>query len=83
MVKMRSKLFDILPTILQQRIMIIDGAMGTMIQREHLEEQHFRIGQNGDDQYQLSNHVKSLKGNNDILVLTQPQIIYNIHKVGS
>lgn len=57
---------------LEERILVIDGAMGTMIQRHKLEEEHFR-GQ------EFVNHKVSLKGNNDILTLTQPQIIYDIH----
>ncbi|XP_051523828.1 methionine synthase isoform X2 [Myxocyprinus asiaticus] len=47
--------------------------MGTMIQQRHLEEEHFR-GQ------EFKDHPKSLKGNNDILSITQPDVIYSIHK---
>jgi 5-methyltetrahydrofolate--homocysteine methyltransferase len=61
-----------LPAILRQRIAIIDGAMGTMIQRHHLVEADFR-----DER--LRNHPKDLKGNNDLLVLTQPGVIGEIH----
>lgn len=60
--------------ILQQRIMILDGGMGTMIQQHKLEEADFR----GDE---FKNHPLPLKGNNDLLSLTQPDIIYKIHKV--
>lgn len=63
----------ILRELLSQRILVIDGAMGTMIQRYKLNEEQFR----GED---FKDHSKDLKGNNDILVITQPQIIYEIHK---
>lgn len=48
--------------------------MGTMIQRHRLEEEDFRNAE-------LADHQKNLKGNNDLLSITQPTIIYNIHKV--
>uniref|UniRef100_A0A8R1IS22 Hcy-binding domain-containing protein n=1 Tax=Caenorhabditis japonica TaxID=281687 RepID=A0A8R1IS22_CAEJA len=54
--------------------MIIDGAMGTMIQREFMEEEDFR----GEI---LKDHDKPLKGNNDLLSVTRPDIIYKIHKL--
>ena len=56
-----------------QRILIIDGAMGTMIQRHKLGEADYR-----DNRF--ANHHKDVKGNNDLLVLTQPQIIADIHE---
>ena len=59
--------------ILKERIMIIDGAMGTMIQKYKLSEEDYR----GD---RFANWEHSLKGNNDLLVITQPEIIYTIHK---
>lgn len=59
--------------ILEQRIMIIDGAMGTMIQRHKLEEADYR----GE---QFKNWHKDVKGNNDLLSITQPDIIIGIHK---
>jgi len=59
--------------ILNQRIMIIDGAMGTMIQTYKLDEAGYR----GE---QFKNHPSDLKGNNDLLSITQPQIILEIHK---
>jgi 5-methyltetrahydrofolate--homocysteine methyltransferase len=61
-----------LPDLLAQRILILDGAMGTMIQRHRLSEADFR----GD---RLASHPKDLKGNNDLLVLTQPALIRSIH----
>jgi 5-methyltetrahydrofolate--homocysteine methyltransferase len=62
-----------LPGILQQRIVILDGAMGTMIQREKLTEADFRGAR-------LAEHPKDLKGNNDLLVLTRPDVIERIHE---
>jgi 5-methyltetrahydrofolate--homocysteine methyltransferase len=58
---------------LAKRILIIDGAMGTMIQRYKLEEEDYRGAR-------FANWAHDLKGNNDLLVLTQPQIILSIHK---
>jgi 5-methyltetrahydrofolate--homocysteine methyltransferase len=55
-----------------KRILIIDGAMGTMIQRHKLNEEHYR----GE---RFADHSKDVKGNNDLLVLTQPQVIEEIH----
>lgn len=60
--------------ILQERILVLDGAMGTMIQRHKLEEEHFRTNW-------FEDHPSSLKGNNDLLSLTQPEIIKEIHAV--
>lgn len=68
-----KNIFSILDEILQQRIMIIDGAMGTMIQRYKLSEADFR----GEE---FKDWKKDLKGNNDILCLTRPDIVYAIHK---
>jgi 5-methyltetrahydrofolate--homocysteine methyltransferase len=61
-----------LPALLAQRIVIIDGAMGTMIQRHRLGEADFR----GD---RFRDHPKDLKGNNDLLVLTRPDVVRDIH----
>src|SRR5271169_3396001 len=58
---------------LAQRLVILDGAMGTMIQRHRLSEEQFR----GARFAQWQNDVR---GNNDLLVLTQPQIIADIHR---
>ena len=62
-----------LETLLLQRILILDGAMGTMIQRHNLQEDDFR----GDRFTDWSIH---LKGNHDLLSLTRPDIIRNIHQ---
>lgn len=59
--------------ILKQRILVLDGAMGTMIQRYALEEEDFR----GE---RFRNHTHSLKGNNDLLSITRPDVIREIHK---
>jgi 5-methyltetrahydrofolate--homocysteine methyltransferase len=61
-----------LQQLIQERVLILDGAMGTMIQRVPLTEQDFR-----GDLYRT--HEKSLKGCNDLLNLTQPQVIRGIH----
>ncbi|WP_166167548.1 methionine synthase [Acinetobacter sp. SA01] len=62
-----------LKELLAQRILIIDGAMGTMIQRHKLEEADYR----GE---RFADWASDLKGNNDLLVLTQPHIIQSIHE---
>jgi 5-methyltetrahydrofolate--homocysteine methyltransferase len=59
--------------ILKERILVLDGAMGTMIQRYPLQEEDFRKGW-------FENHDQSLKGNNDLLSLTRPDIIKAIHR---
>ncbi|HEY4286938.1 MAG TPA: homocysteine S-methyltransferase family protein [Puia sp.] len=58
---------------LKKRILIIDGAMGTMIQRHKLEEKDYR----GE---RFKDWPSDVKGNNDLLVLTQPHIIEGIHR---
>lgn len=58
--------------ILKQRIMVLDGAMGTMIQRYKLEEKDFR-------NEELKDHPCPLKGNNDLLSITRPDVIREIH----
>ncbi|MEI7841555.1 MAG: methionine synthase [Gallionellaceae bacterium] len=58
--------------LLQQRILILDGAMGTMIQRYKLTEQDYR----GE---RFANWHRDLKGNNDLLVITKPEVIKTIH----
>jgi 5-methyltetrahydrofolate--homocysteine methyltransferase len=62
-----------LKQLIEQRIVFFDGAMGTMIQRAGLEEADFR----GD---RFRDHPGSLQGNNDLLVLTRPDVIRGIHE---
>ncbi len=64
---------DKLKNILRERIFVLDGAMGTMIQRHKLTESDYRGERFKDFPYDL-------KGNNDLLSLTQPEIILNIHR---
>ena len=58
---------------LEKRVLVIDGAMGSMIQQYKLEEKDFRGKRFAD-------WPKDLQGNNDLLSITQPQIIKTIHK---
>ena len=64
---------DALTATLRQRIMVIDGAMGTAIQRDRPDEDGYR----GD---RFAEWPTALQGNNDLLTLTQPQIIAGIHR---
>ncbi|WP_076790694.1 methionine synthase [Chlorobium sp. KB01] len=59
-------------TLLEKRILVLDGAMGTMIQRHKLQEEDYRGSR-------FATHSHPLMGNNDILVLTRPDIIYALH----
>ncbi len=59
---------------LEKRILIIDGAMGTMIQRHKLQETDYR----GE---QFKNWHTDIKGNNDVLSITKPEVIIGIHKL--
>ena len=68
-----TKISARLEALSKKRIVFLDGAMGTMIQRENLEEEDFR----GD---LFSDHPVDLKGNNDLLSLTRPDVIYEIHR---
>ncbi|MEO7623460.1 MAG: homocysteine S-methyltransferase family protein, partial [Gallionella sp.] len=76
--------------LIQQRILILDGAMGTMIQQFHLTEEHYRgitlygeypkgFADNNDARRIFADHPVDVKGNNDLLLLTQPHIIRGIH----
>lgn len=58
--------------IIRQRILVLDGAMGTMIQRQKLQEADYR----GE---KFRDHSKPQKGNNDILSITKPEVILDIH----
>jgi 5-methyltetrahydrofolate--homocysteine methyltransferase len=74
--------FEQLTQLLQKRILIIDGAMGTMIQQHSLEESDFRGEHSPNLEYHslLCNHHHDIRGNNDVLVLSQPDIILDIHR---
>jgi 5-methyltetrahydrofolate--homocysteine methyltransferase len=69
----QQQFFMKIEELLQQRILIIDGAMGTMIQRYKLSEADYR----GE---RFKDWASDIKGNNDLLSLTQPHIIKEIHK---
>jgi 5-methyltetrahydrofolate--homocysteine methyltransferase len=62
-----------LQNILKERILVLDGAMGTLIQSQNLSEEDFR----GE---RFKDHLVSLKGNNDLLSITQPEIIKDFHR---
>jgi 5-methyltetrahydrofolate--homocysteine methyltransferase len=68
-----SERASLLLDALERRILIIDGAMGTMIQRYGLDEAAYRGSE-------FASHPRDLKGNNDLLCLTQPHIIEEIHE---
>ena len=57
---------------LQKNILVLDGAMGTMIQKHNLKEEDYR----GE---RFKNHPCALKGNNELLSITHPEIIKKIH----
>ncbi|CAJ1017182.1 Homocysteine S-methyltransferase/Pterin binding enzyme/B12 binding domain/Vitamin B12 dependent methionine synthase, activation domain containing protein, putative [Leishmania lindenbergi] len=68
----RSPAFEELEELFQKRILILDGGMGTMLQRYKLEEADFR----GEE---FKNATKDVKGNNDLLCLTQPVKVWDVH----
>ncbi|MCG3200975.1 MAG: Methionine synthase [Gammaproteobacteria bacterium] len=72
-----------LPSLLEERILILDGAMGTVIQRYRLDEEDYR-GTHGEKSHAcpacgLHDHPHALKGDNELLVLTRPEVIEEIH----
>jgi 5-methyltetrahydrofolate--homocysteine methyltransferase len=69
---MRQNRTELLLQAVNSRVLILDGAMGTMIQRYTLTEDDFRTPE-------LKDHPKALKGNNDLLSLSRPDIIRAIH----
>ncbi len=69
----RDQRIDALHASLERRILLLDGAMGTMIQREGLGEDDYRGGRFRDWE-------RDLKGNNDLLSITQPDLIRGIHR---
>jgi 5-methyltetrahydrofolate--homocysteine methyltransferase len=70
--------------LIRQRILILDGAMGTMIQRHKLSEAHYRgielFGYYNGTRKTFADHPVDVKGNNDLLLLTQPHVIADIHR---
>jgi 5-methyltetrahydrofolate--homocysteine methyltransferase len=64
---------NILQDILQKRILVLDGAMGTMIQRYNLTDKDYR----GE---QFKDFPHEVKGNNDMLSMTRPDVILDIHR---
>jgi 5-methyltetrahydrofolate--homocysteine methyltransferase len=71
--RQRDERIKRLSALAKERILIIDGAMGTMIQRHKLDEAGYRGAR-------FKDWHRDVKGNNDLLVLTQPQIIQDIHE---
>jgi 5-methyltetrahydrofolate--homocysteine methyltransferase len=71
-VKNKKHKSELIHKLLKEKILILDGAMGTMIQSYNLSEAQFRSSR-------FRNHPINLKGNNDVLSLTQPEIIQQIH----
>src|SRR5271170_1015348 len=69
----RRNRIERLKKLLDERIVFLDGAMGTMIQQHRLDERGYR----GE---RFRNHGRDLKGNNDILTLTHPDIVGGIHR---
>src|SRR5215210_7398297 len=67
-----SPVFERLRSLLARRILVLDGAMGTMSQRHKLTEADFRGTRFAD-------HPRDLRGDSDVLILTQPEIISGIH----
>ncbi|HEX5805771.1 MAG TPA: homocysteine S-methyltransferase family protein [Macromonas sp.] len=71
-----------LPSLLDQRIVVLDGAMGTMIQRFKLGEEQYRgagYAGSGEMSARFAAHPRDLKGNNELLSLTRPDVISDIH----
>ena len=64
-----------LSALLDRRILVLDGAMGTMIQQRRLSETDFR----GPPACGLAGHAHDLKGDNDLLSITQPDVVRAIH----
>ena len=68
-----QKIKDYITKNMQERIMVIDGAMGTALQEFNLQESDYRLGH-------FERHEESLKGNHDLLSLTRPEIVRSIHR---
>ena len=70
---MPTDTFDYLREALSERILVLDGAMGTALQQYKLQEEDFR----GTE---FKDHEKSLKGNNDLLSLTRPDVVQGVYE---
>ena len=70
---LHPRTLELLDQVLAKRVLVLDGAMGTMIQRRKLQEADFRGAR-------FASHPTDLKGNSDILVLTRPDVIGAIHR---
>ena len=68
----RATRMERLPALLRERILVLDGAMGTMVQRYQLSEADFR----GE---RFADHPKDLRGDTDLLCLTKPDVVREIH----
>src|SRR5215213_6851849 len=68
----RTSTLSALTEALASRILVLDGAMGTMIQRHQLTEADFRG-------VRFKDHSQDLRGNNDLLILTRPDVVSEIH----
>src|SRR5688572_28555355 len=69
----RESRLDLLPRLLRERILVLDGAMGTLLQRYRFTEADFR----GE---RFVDHPKDLRGNSDLLCLTQPDAVRAAHR---
>jgi 5-methyltetrahydrofolate--homocysteine methyltransferase len=79
-----SRIRHPIENLLAQRILILDGAMGTMIQRHKLTEAHYRgtelYGEYSGERRSFADHPVDVKGCNDLLLLTQPHVVGGIHR---
>ena len=74
-------LLETLTLLLSQRILVLDGAMGTMIQQYRLSEEQYRGFGGAPGMWErFRAHGHDVKGNNELLTLTQPQVIREIHE---
>ena len=78
-VRTRAERLALLEPLLARRILVLDGAMGTMVQRYLLDEADYR-GRGGPAPERFAEWRVDLKGNNDLLVITRPDVIGEIHR---
>src|SRR4051794_10504614 len=69
----RAERLDLLPGLLRDRILVLDGAMGTLLQRHAFSEADFR----GE---RFADHDRDLRGDSDLLSLTQPDAVREVHR---